>query len=407
MDASMMNSSANNDRPSDEVWRELERRHGWSIRVTGCENPRPALSRMPFCWSDYDNRHAVAFRERHRLQEVIAGARDDWEAILRLRHWTFVNMVNATEASLPLPEPFSTLDPEALVSASHVGGTFWCSYFSMVFVAAASSLGFVARKLSVDYEHTADEPSYHHGVADVWVNKFRKWVHMDPNYDHHYELAGVPLNADEVGRRWQTHRGEGIQAVVGPDSRPVERAINSRVGHSEACSCFWSLVECRNDIFRRDGRGSKSLAVMLVDEARQKQRWYQGKPPNTHEKKAYTDGSLLITEDPAEAYPDVDAAWMELLPPHKMPYYCRVQFSTPCAPYFSHYEVSVDGGPAERVEGQEYPWRLHLGPCSIEVRTVNVAGQRGAAYGMRLAIEKNPAVVPEWPWPNGKNPRGV
>ncbi|HOX08957.1 MAG TPA: hypothetical protein PK280_21355, partial [Planctomycetota bacterium] len=112
-------------RPFDEVWREVEGRHGWRVQVVECANPAPAVSRMPFVWSDYDSRHAVAFRERHRLAELVAGARDDWEALLRLRHWTFVNMINGSEASLPLPEAFSALDPAALVAASHAGGTFW------------------------------------------------------------------------------------------------------------------------------------------------------------------------------------------------------------------------------------------------------------------------------------------
>lgn len=384
-------------RPFDNVWCELEQRHAWRIRLAACDNPRPAVSRMPFCWSDYDNRHAVSFRERFRLPDVVAGARDDWEAALRLRHWTFVNMVNDTDASLPFREPFTTLDPAALVGASHAGGTFWCSYFSMVFVAAATSMSLAARKLSIDCEHTAAEKGAHHGVVEVWINALRKWVHLDPNYDHHYVLDGVPLNAEEICQLWQRRRGEGLQALVGPERRPVPRGRAGKRGEAEACGCFWHLIECRNDIFRRDGRGSRSLAVMLVDDARKKQRWYQGTPPNTFEKRQYSDGTLLITEEPADAYPDLDAAWMEVLPPHKMPYYCRVRFTTPCAPFFSHYEVSVDGGPPERVEGVEYPWRLHPGVCSIEARTVNVAGWRGPAYRLALEIAEDPAAVPQWP----------
>ncbi|MFO7898990.1 MAG: hypothetical protein R6V58_08010 [Planctomycetota bacterium] len=386
-------------RPFDDVWRELERRHAWKIRVADYDNPAPAVSRMPFCWSDYDNRRAAAFRERYRLLELIEDAADDWEAVLRLRHWTFVNLINHTQAALPGLEPFTTLDPFALVGASHAGGTFWCSHFAMVLVAAATACGFVARKLSVDCEHTADEKGTHHGVVDVWVNRFRKWVHLDPNYDHHFELDGVPLNAEEIGRRWQTHRGEGLQPVIGPNRRPVDRARKGKPEDHEARTYFWHLIECRNDVFRRDGRGSKSMGVMLVDEARKKQRWYQGTPPDTFEKRGYADGTMLITEDPADAYPDVDAARMELLPPHKMPYYCRVQLSTPCAPFFSHYQVSVDGGPPERIEGIEYPWRLHPGSCSIEARTVDVAGHRGPAHRIRLDVSENPAATPQWPWP--------
>jgi hypothetical protein len=386
-------------RPFDDVWRELERRHAWKIRVAEYDNPAPALSRMPFCWSDYDNRHAAAFREQYRLLELIEDAADDWEAALRLRHWVFNNMINHTHASLPGLEPFSTLDPFALLAACHVGGTFWCSHFAIVLLAAATSTGFVARKVSVDCEHTADEKGTHHGVVDVWVNKFRKWVHLDPNYDHHFELDGVPLNAEEIGRRWQTHRGEGIRAVVGPGRRVVPRARKGKPEDHEARTYFWHLIECRNDVFRRDGRASQSMSVMLVDEVRKNQRWYQGTPPNTFEKRGYADGTMLITEDPADAYPDVNVAWMELLAPHKMPYYCRVRLSTPCAPFFSHYQVSVDAGPPERIEGIEYPWRLHPGECSIEVRTVDVAGRRGSAYGMRLEISEDAAAAPQWPSP--------
>jgi len=387
------------DRPFDDVWRELEARHAWKIQVTAYDNPAPAVSRMPYLWSDYDNRHAVAFRERYHLEELLEGSEDDWEAVLRLRHWVFNNMVNHTNASLPGLEPFSTIDPFALLSACRVGGTFWCSHFAMVFVAAATSMGFVARKLSVDCEHTADEKGCHHGVVDVWVSKFRKWVHLDPNYDHHMEHRGVPLSTEEIGQRWQRHRGEGVQPVVGPQRRPVPRVRRGKPGEPEACACFWHLIECRNDVFRRDGRGSKSMSVLLVDEARKAQRWTQGTPPNTFEKRGYADGTLLITEDPADAYPDADASWMDLLPPHKMPYYCRVQLATPFAPFFSHYQVSVDGGPPERMEGIEYPWRLHPGACSIEVRTVDVAGRRGPAYGMRLDISEDAAATPQWPRP--------
>ena len=399
-----MDTTPGEKRPFDEVWRELERRHGWSIRISGCENPAPAVSRAAFVWSDYDNRGAVAFRERHRLAELIEGAGDDWEALLRLRHWTFVNMVNDTEACLPFQDAFTALDPAALVAASHAGGTFWCSYFSVVFLAAATSLGFAARKQSIDTEHTAAEKGAHHGVVDVWVNAFRKWVHLDPNYDHHYELGGVPLGTEEIGRLWRERRGDGLEPVVGPDRRRVPRARAGKKGEPEACGCFWHLIECRNDVFRRDGRGSKSPAVMLVDEARKKQRWYQGTPPDTFEKRQYADGTLLVTEDPADAYPDLEAAWMSVLPPHKMPYYCRVRFTTPCAPFFSHYEVAVDGGAPGRLEGLEYPWRLHPGECSIEARTVNVAGRRGPPYGLRLQIVEDPAAERQWPWPGAPRP---
>jgi Transglutaminase-like superfamily len=384
-------------RPFEDVWCELERRHGWAVQVVEYDNPAPAISRIPFCWSDYDNRRAVAFREKYRLSEVIEGAADEWEALLRLRHWVFINMVNDTNASVSELEPFTILDPFVLLDTSRAGGTFWCSHFSMVFVAAATACGLVARKLSVDCDRTKDERGTHHGVVDVWVNRFRKWVHLDPNYDHHYELDGIPMSTEEVAKCWQTHQGQGLQAVVGPQCRPVDRARQGKDSDHESRALFWHAIECRNDIFRRDGRGSKSQALLMVDEARKSQRWYQCQPPHAVEKEGYADGTLLPIEELADAYPDLDAALMEVRPPHKMPYYCRVGLSTPCSPFFSHYEVTVDGQELERVEGIEYPWRLHPGTCSIEARTVNVAGWRGPVYRIQLKIADNPKLQPEWP----------
>ncbi len=385
-------------RPFDEIWTELEERHGWKIRVD--EFPAdPAISRYPFVFSDPDNRRAIAFREQNKLDELLEGAEDDWEALLRLRHWTFVNMVNHTSAALPLREPFSALDPFALVAASRSGGTFWCSFFSMVLVAACSSTGFVCRKLSIDSEHTADEKGNHHGVVDVWVSKFRKWVHLDPNYDHHCEKDGVPLNLEEICQVWLKQKGEGMQSVIGPERRTMPRARGGRKGAPEACGYFWHLIECRNDVFRRDGDGSLGQAVLLVDEARKHRRWTQGTPPNTFEKRGYANGSLMVTEDYADAYPDVNAVKISLQPPHKMPYYCRAQFKTPFSPFFDHYEVRVNGGAPERVDGMEYPWRIWPGTCSLEVRVVDVAGRRGQPYRIAVTVEEDASVSPRWPWP--------
>ena len=76
--------------------------------------------------------------------------------------------------------------------------SYYCTHFAYAFVAAASSMGYPARHLGIDCEHSSDEGSTHHGVADVWVNCLRKWVALDPNYDAHLELDGVPLNAEET-----------------------------------------------------------------------------------------------------------------------------------------------------------------------------------------------------------------
>lgn len=76
----------------EETWRALEKNLAWKVTELEVHNPEIGLAKLPYAWQDYDNRRAAEFRERHRLAEVVAGAADDWEAILRLRHWTFTHV---------------------------------------------------------------------------------------------------------------------------------------------------------------------------------------------------------------------------------------------------------------------------------------------------------------------------
>lgn len=370
---------AGTERTFEEAWTELEELHDWRISEVEIHNPPIALSTIPFAWQDHDSRRAAAFREKYRLAELVAGADDDWEAILRLRHWAYNHIHMGTPS-------FPTDDPVAAVEASLEGATFWCTYYAYAFVAAASSMGYPARHLGIDNEHSADERSSHHGIADVWVNRFRKWVALDVTFDAHYELDGVPLNAEEMGRRWQTHKGEGIKTLLGPGRREVERARFGEIEVSESWRYFWHYIDTLNDVFHRRGTTWPKPVVFLVDDARKAQTWYQGAPPNTRPHGRYENGTFVTTERYADAYPDMNCTRLAIGGPKGMPYYCRVRFGSTCVPSFSHYEARTDGGEPERIDGAEHPWQLHPGECSLEVRAVNAAGVKGPPSRARVEV---------------------
>ncbi len=366
----------------DEAWRTLERLHGWQIVEKAIHNPEIGLSHLPFAWQDLDNQRAATFREKHRLGELVADADDDWEALLRLRHWTF----NQVPRGAP---SFSTDDPVAIVDSSHAGATYYCTHLAYTFVAAASSLGYSARHVAVDCEHAAAERSTHHGIADVWVNRFRKWVAVDTTFDAHYELDGLPLNAEELGKRWQTHRGEGIRTFFGPQYREVERARFGKPDVSESCYYFWHYLDTLNDVFHRRNTRWPRPVVLLLDEARKNQTWYMGAPPRTHKHVRYENGTFLMTERFADAYPDLNCTHLIIEKEGDLPHFCRVRFGSTCVPNFSHHQACVDGGPPLRIDGVEYPWQLHPGKCSIEVRAVNRAGVEGPPSRVEVEVQEN------------------
>jgi hypothetical protein len=375
-------------RAFEAVWNELERRHAWKISELEVDNKPVAVSRFPFVWQDYDNRRAVAFREKHRLAEVIAGASNDWEAILRLRHWTYTHMRDGTPSFVPP-------NPAALVDASLSGATFWCTFFAYAFVAACGSMGIPARHLGIDCEHTADEGSTHHGISDVWSNHLRKWVAVDAHHDSHHEVDGVPLNAEEVGQHWRSHRGVGMKSLIGPTSREVPRARACVPSKHESCGYFWHYIDCEVDLLHQRNQPWPNPVILLVDEERKRQTWYQGPKGKSYKHGRYSDGSFLTTEKFGDAYPDLNCARLSLLEPTK-PYSCRVQFGGG-VPNFQHYVAIIDGESEVRIDGVEYPWRLHPGVNAIEVRAVNTAGVRGPASRIRIRIEDDPKRKPEWP----------
>lgn len=387
---------AKGKRNFEALWTELEKRMAWRIQEEEVHNPDIAIANVPYAWQDYDNRHAAAFREKHRLAELVAGAADDWEAILRLRNWAFRQIRHGTPSW-----PANASDPCTFIEAGQAGATFYCTYLAYTFVAAASALGYPARHLGIDRKRTPEELGTHHGVADVWVNKFRKWVHLDPDHDHHYELDGIPTSAWETGEAWRLGRADEVKTFVGVENRQVKRSRAGVRELPEAAHLYWHYIDAHNDVFNRTGRGWPDPVIFLVDEERKKDTWYQGQPPETYPHGRYKNGTFLTTERIADAYPDLNCTKLVLETAGMVSTIANVHFARTCVPNFSHHVAEVDGGPPVRIDGVYFPWRLHAGSNSIEIRAVNLAGHEGPPSRVRVQVTEDRSRKSEWPYPRG------
>lgn len=367
-------------RKYDPVWSVIEERHGWAVSEQRMENRKIASSLLPFAFQDYDNRRLVQFRQQHRLDEVLAGAADDWEALLRLRHWIYNNIRNGTPS-------FNSVDPLVFVAASQAGATFWCTYYAYAFVSAAAAMGYTARHMGIDCEHTSEESSTHHGVVDVWVSKFRKWVAFDPHYDSHYELDGVPLNAEEIAQAWITRKGAGLKALIGSTRREVPEIRTIKADAHESCGYFWFYIDCNNQPFQRYGQSHPDPAAILMTPARKQQTWYQGRAGKTYKHIRYAQNSFVATDRYADMYPELNCVELEPQERIALPYCSPVKLWAGTAPNFSHFEISIDGATGFRFDGVEFPWRLHPGNCAIAARSVNLAGHRGPESRLEVLIE--------------------
>jgi hypothetical protein len=372
----------------EEAWAELERMHAWRISELSVDNREIARALCAYAWQDYDNRHAVKFREQHKLAELVAGAANDWEAILRLRHWVNVHMRDGNPS-------FSTARPSAILDGVTHGATFWCTFYGYAFAGACAAVGIPARHIGIDCEHEKGEGSTHHGIADVWSNHFRKWIAIDAHYHSHLELNGIPLNCEEIGMHWRKHRGEGLKSFSGPHHREVPRARPSRVDKHESCGYYWHYIDLHNDYHHHGKHTWPDPVVFPVDDERRKRIWYQGSAEKSHPHGRYANKSWFMTERAADAYPDLNCVKLELLPPMK-PWNTRVNFHS-MVPNYSHYLVKIDNADIDRTEGVSYTWRLHPGLNSLEVRAVNLAGWEGPASRVEIRIEDDKTRKPEWP----------
>jgi hypothetical protein len=155
--------------------------------VRSIENPtiRYSSFRMPFERGDLSELKAL--RERLKLDQVIDGARDDFERVNRVRH----HVSQLWFHKLPYPE-YPEWNAHAVLDRNDKYG--WggmCMQFVVVFTQALQSLGYQARHVCL----------FNHESVEVYVDELGKWVLVDPesvfdSYEYNTE-TGEPLNALE------------------------------------------------------------------------------------------------------------------------------------------------------------------------------------------------------------------
>ena len=52
----------------------------------------------------------------------------------------------------------------------------------------------------------------HHGINEIWSNKYNKWFLSDAKYNHHFEKDGIPLRcySSFLYRCWMCYWDESI-----------------------------------------------------------------------------------------------------------------------------------------------------------------------------------------------------
>jgi hypothetical protein len=233
--------------------------------VVPVDNPRYYGNEMFRAFEDYYSPRICQLRARYGLDAVLAGETDEWKRILLLRHWIKSNIAIDNDNPTQTRE-----DAFAILDAALQGGKFHCTHFSIVQHAVLNSFGYVARRLGCGPGLKDD--GGHHGVNEVWVNKFSKWVLIDAKYDAHFEKNGVALSALEIRDEVWRDGAQSVICVVGPDRRPRKPDPETGKGETRPDTYRWCSWETDTNRFTAFPARPTSTLVLLDDENFRKTR---------------------------------------------------------------------------------------------------------------------------------------
>jgi hypothetical protein len=154
-------------------------------------------SPVVFHYERPDQKDIVAFRKAAKLDEVVKGAKDDFEKLVKLMDWVG-SCHNDRKARKHIHNGRYTWDIHRVFDVVDGTPTIYghCMSYAEVLCYAAVAMGYVsARHNAVGGFREAT-----HEVCDIWVPSLGKWVYFDPSLTSYYmdKKTGTPLSTLET-----------------------------------------------------------------------------------------------------------------------------------------------------------------------------------------------------------------
>ncbi|HEU4401529.1 MAG TPA: transglutaminase-like domain-containing protein [Candidatus Polarisedimenticolia bacterium] len=179
------------------------------VFVTSERNGEFPVSSYTLREDDFHHPRLQLLRSQEKLDEVVSGAKTQFEKIVSLRAWTRRQWEQSGSFYYP---PWDAV--EILRLARKYGNRGFCAQYAVVFLQACQSLGLHARYV--------DLPG--HFVVAVWSDDYNRWVLMDPTYDINYERNGVPMRGRDLYRAyWKDDLGGIVQVDSKGNRKTVTR----------------------------------------------------------------------------------------------------------------------------------------------------------------------------------------
>lgn len=153
-----------------------------------------------------------SLKSKYQTDTIFHGEKDELKRILLLRNWIRSKIRINDYADHYPGEGY----PEGILDAAMKGYGYHCGHYMVVQNAVMNAYGYVTRCLGSG-PGVKGGPDGHHGINEIWLNKYQKWFLSDAKYNHHFEKNGIPLSALEVRDEYLKNKAADIVLVKGPD----------------------------------------------------------------------------------------------------------------------------------------------------------------------------------------------
>ncbi len=369
------------------------------LRVVEADIQTIVRSPIVFQYERPDQPALVRFRREARLDDVVAGANDDFEKLVRLTDWVG-SCQNVRGTKRETSPGWYAWDIEKVFSVENGTNRIYghCMSYCEVLVSAATALGYVGAR------HWAIQGfrSMGHEVAEVWIPCLRRWVYLDPSLCHYYydKETRVPLNLIEIHRI--------VVSTFVPEGKDVSwfckrqndqaKAIVKKIGGKTPIGCRvgpwhygtpmpanydwgWSHGYLAAGFVQMTPRNDFHSNPQNVSKRFGSYPGYDGYPNWVDEKTPPPRSAGNWYTRMRDFYWTLDQATVNLI---RLPdgQAVEVQFGH-SMPFFKHYQLTVDGQTVLPVPNP-YRWQLKPGRNCLSVAPVDEFGKVGLASRITL-----------------------
>ncbi len=366
------------------------------IRVLSMKNAVVTRPAVEFVHEDF--RAMRGFRERFRLDDVVAGCATEFERQLRLLRFAY-------EIPIDRFDPYNwDYNNVPVLKTDENGAVFrqidytgrrrdkHCLFSNFTLMGACIAMGYPARYVNLQTEGRM----HAHEVMEVWSNDFDKWVFMDATRDYYYydPATGIPLSLTEVNERIApiVPRTADWNDPIWKQVTDFSAFLKADIGYREGDNKF-SVKDVKHgphlvlmkgqlhQVVRSDFASRPGLVPWRLSghwAGNQFLGWYSDTFPRKREYGMNTNRS-------ADFNPPLNRSELTLSET-ETPGVLRVDIDT-VTPFFEAFVIRFDdGGPVESAS-QPIEWPLHEGLNRLRVRARNNAGVMGPESDVTIVLD--------------------